>query len=384
METVIKWTKNKDLPFQEDRRGWPKNKPRKYTHRQEKKILTLYHSLKNNPSHFFCGATAIANEWRSFYPCLKTPHLRFIGRVLKKHNLTQRIKKGRNKVTSRYLLYPDYTILNTIAKNSLLEIDFIGKKFIRGRTEPVNFLAFSLRGKRILKHYLRIENLTRDELITQLIYFFKDFEKPLSCKMDNSFVFFGPCSKRRFLSKVVLFLLSCNVIPIFTAPKRPWNQASVEGASSIFARKFWNKFEFNSLQEIDARLRDFNLNYLRYLNYQRPQKAEENPSFSYAVYFIRKVYEDENKSTGFIQIGDEKIEIPSSYINLFTLCHWDLERELLYIYLQKEKEPKDKESPFYLQTIKKTPFELNKVSEKKVVDFYLSLNRFKLSNCLVM
>ena len=53
------------------------------------------------------------------------------------HNLTEKIKRGKNKSASRYLLYPEYTILNTISQGSLLEIDFIGKKFIQGRTEPI-------------------------------------------------------------------------------------------------------------------------------------------------------------------------------------------------------------------------------------------------------
>jgi len=47
--------------------------------------------------------------------------------------------------------------------------------------------------------------------------------------MDNDFAFFGPSSKERFLSKVVLSLLLHNIIPIFTAPRKPWNQASIEG-----------------------------------------------------------------------------------------------------------------------------------------------------------
>lgn len=386
MDFVIKWTKtkNKDQAFEQDGRGWPKNKPRKYLDEQEEKIINVYRSLINNPQFFFCGATAIANTWKSFYPSVAVPHVRFIGRVLKKHGLTKKIHRGRNKGASRYLLYPDYTILNTIAHKSLLEIDFIGKKFIQGRTKPINFLAFSLRGKRSLKYYVRIETPTQDELMKQLNYFFTTFEKPYAVKMDNGFVFFGPSSRKRFLSKTTLFLLMNNVIPIFTAPRKPWNQASVEGANSVFARKFWNRFRFTSTEEIDRRLKDFNLDYQRYLNYQKPGQSEKNPNFSYQVYFIRKVRENPDKSTASIRIGSEEIEVNPAYLNLFTLCQWNLETNSLYIYLQREREKiigqsitksKNKSPEFYLQTIKKIPYELNKASEKKVVDFYLSPNR---------
>jgi hypothetical protein len=89
------------------------------------------------------------------------PQLRYIGRTLKKHNLTEKIKRGKNKGASRYLLYPEYTILNTIFQGLLLEIDFIGKKYIQGRAEPINFLAFSLRGNHTLKHFIRIEEYTQ-------------------------------------------------------------------------------------------------------------------------------------------------------------------------------------------------------------------------------
>jgi len=374
METVIKWTKNENLCFEKDKRGWTKDKPRKYINNEEKKIINIYHNLKNDPLSFFCGATAIANVWKRIYPSKPVPHLRFIGRILKKHNLTKKIDRGKNKGASRYLLYPDYTILNNIGKNSLLEIDYIGQKFIKGQTEPINFLAFSLRGKRTLKYYVRTRFLTQDELMQHLKYFFNTYEKPVACKMDNAFVFFGPSSKGKFLSKTVLFLLSNNVIPIFTAPRKPWNQASVEGAGSIFARKFWNRFHFNNVLEIDKKLGEFNFDYMRYLNYQSPDKTEDNSDFSYCVYFIRKVYE-KDKNTGYVGIGNEQIDIDSSYINLFTLCEWNLEKETLSIYLQREGVSDNGKCSFHLKLIKKITFEISKGSEVKAVDFYMSLNR---------
>jgi hypothetical protein len=190
--------------------------------------------------------------------------------------------------------------------------------------------------------------------------------------MDNDFVFFGPSSKERFLSKVVLFLLLHNIIPIFTAPRKPWNQASIEGANSVFSRKFWNRCRFESVSEIDRRLADFNLSYQRYLNYQRPDSFKENKNFSYCVYLIRKIYQEPESTKGYIQIGSKRIILDPSYINLFTLSKWDLEKEILYIYIQREKQFDSKVPSFYLQLVKEIPFEINKASDKKVVDFYLS------------
>ncbi|HEC96378.1 MAG TPA: hypothetical protein ENI59_01725 [Euryarchaeota archaeon] len=193
--------------------------------------------------------------------------------------------------------------------------------------------------------------------------------------MDNDFVFFGPSSKERFLSKVVLFLLLGNIIPIFTAPRKPWNQASIEGANSIFSRKFWNRGPFASVAEVDRQLAFFNLSYQRYLNYQRPDSFKENDKFSYCVYFIRKIYQEPEGTSGYIQIGSKRIILDPSYINLFTLSKWDLEKEMLYTYIQRERTIISEEPSYYLQLIKKIPFKLNKASDKKVVGFYLSYNR---------
>jgi len=212
--------------------------------------------------------------------------------------------------------------------------------------------------------------------MTQLEEFITKFERPYAVKMDNDFVFFGPSSKERFLSKVVLFLLLHNIIPIFTAPRKPWNQASIEGANSIFSRKFWNRCHFEAVSEIDRHLADFNLDYQRYLNYQRPDNPKENEKFSYCVYFIRKVYQEPDSTQGYIQIGSKRIILDPSYINLFTISKWDLEKEILYTYIQRERAIVSSKIPsFYLQLVKKISFEINKASDKKVVDFYLSYNR---------
>jgi len=121
-------------------------------------------------------------------------------------------KKGKNKGASRYLLYPEHTILNSIAQDSLLEIDFIGK-FIQGRTGSINFLGFSLRGKHSLKYFTRVASFYQEEVMARLDQFITCFEKHYATKMDNAFPLFGPPSKERFLSNVFLFAVkSCKLL----------------------------------------------------------------------------------------------------------------------------------------------------------------------------
>jgi hypothetical protein len=68
------------------------------------------------------------------------------------------------------------------------------------------------------------------------------------------------------------------------------------------------------------------------------------------------------------------------YLTLLTLIYiilskWDIEKEILYIYIQRERQFEPRLTSFYLQLVKKIPFEINKASDKKVVGFYLSYNR---------
>ena len=49
-----------------------------------------------------------------------------------------------------------------------------------------------------------------------------------------------------------------------------------------------------------------------------------------------------------------------------------------YIYIQRERQFESKVPSFYLQLVKKIPFEINKAGDKNVVDFYLSYNHYQV------
>lgn len=355
IDFVMTWTQSPNQDVSVERRGWPKNKLRQYTHRDERRVLKIYHQLESDPDAYFTGASAIVQQYQKRYLAGKGLSLRFIGRTLAKHGLSTK-PKVRRKGASRYLHYPEHSI-NQLG-GSLLEIDFIGKKYITGRTEPINFIAFSLRFPRKLKHFQRIESETADEVIKHCRGFFERFEKPSVVKIDNGFAFAGASPWPRTLSKVVIFLLKQKIVPVFTAPRKPWNQASVEGANSIFARKFWHRFQFASPEHIDKKLEGFNNAYKQYLDYRRPRRTKKCPkSFMPKVYFIRKVYEHSRSHRGFVDICKEDILLPKSYINLFVLAEWNLVKEQLTIYFEKDQT---------LHKINQLNFLLNQKSKMKV------------------
>ena len=238
-----------------------------------------------------------------------------------------------------------------------MEIDFIGKKFIKGRTEPLNFIAFSLRKPRKLKHFKRISGESGDNIIKESRRFFRKFEKPAVIKIDNSFATAGGGSQKRTLTKTIIFYLKEKIIPVFTPPRKPWSQASIEGANSVFSRKFWNRFDFKNLEEVDQKLKDFNNSYQWYLGYQSPKEKVLKKNFIPKIYFIRKVYQDEETEEGYIDILNEKVFLPKPYLNFFTFSEWNLKQEKLYVYFENEQK---------LNLIKKLSFKIHSKSKEKL------------------
>lgn len=353
---MIKWTQSPDQDFTKDMRGWPKDKTRKHSQLEIQRIKEVHHELTEDKEAFFAGASAIIQKWQEKYPHEKSPDPRFIGRILKDAGLSEKIQKGRNRGASRYLHYPEYSI-NQIGE-SLLEIDFVGKKFIKGRTEPLNFIGFSLKKPRKLKHFRLINGATGDNIIKESKRFFKAFEKPDAVKMDNDFAMAGGGHYKRLLTKTIIFYLKERVLPIFAPPRKPWSQASIEGSNSVFTRKFWNKIDFKDIRHVDERLKAFNKSYQWYLGYKSPADKPKK-KFIPKVYFIRKVYQDSETGRGYVAVANEQILISKSYINFFTLSKWNLKQEMLYIYFENEQK---------LKLIKKISFKLHPKSKEALLN----------------
>ena len=278
----------------------------------------------------------------------------FITSTLKDLGLSKPHKK-RIKGGSEYQRYPK--ILIGLIGNIILEIDFI-QRFIKGQTKPVHFIGFSCKKFR-LRQYRRISGQTNINTRKGLDWFFDSLFTPDTVKMDNDLAFIGSNSAKRTISKTVKFLFDNKIIPVFTNPRSPWNNGSVEGSNSVFARNFWNKFEFTSIKDIDMKLELFNQSSLEYSDYKQNEfENRKDKKFIPQIYFIRKVYENQRKNgKGEINILNEKIELPGEYINLYTLSKWNLKTEILYVYFDNEGKK---------ILVKKMKFLINKNSQIKI------------------
>lgn len=347
------WTKSPNQDLSSDARGWKKHQLRHYTLPDEQRILKIHQQLDKDSSVYFSGASAILQEYQKQYPNGKIITLRFIGRTLAKHGLSRK-PKVRVKGASQYLHYPA-TLIDKLG-GSILELDFIGKKFIDNRTEPVNFIGFSLTKPRKLKYFQRVESETAAEAITHCERFFDTFEKPEVVKVDNGFAFAGAGPQARTLNSFTLFLLKKKIIPVFTAPRKPWNQASIEGSNSIFSRKFWHRERYTNVEMIDQRLPWFNKSYQQYHGYKAPSRGTRRKEpFVPMVYFIRKVYQDEQTKRAYIEILKEKIILPKSYTGMFMLVQWNLQHDTLCVLYESDQQA---------IIVKKLNFKLNPKTRK--------------------
>lgn len=141
IHTVRKWTKAADQDCSVDHRGWAKGMRRTHSLETLERIKAIHHELSTNREEFFTGASAIEREWMIRFP-EPPPPLRTIGALLKDLQLSGRRTKGRGTGAAAYLHYPEHTLYHGLG-GRLIEADFIGRKFLTGRSAPVCFMSYS-------------------------------------------------------------------------------------------------------------------------------------------------------------------------------------------------------------------------------------------------
>lgn len=335
IHTVRKWTQAADQDCSVDHRGWRQGMRRTHTLETLDRIKVIHQELRTNREEFFTGASAIEREWTLRFP-EPAPPLRTIGALLKELQLSGRRTKGRGKGAAAYLHYPEHTLYHGLG-GRLIEADFIGRKFLTGRSAPVCFMSYSAKMSPKIRAFQRVEAETTQAFEASSSWFFLTYEEPDFLKLDNATPLLGSTSAKRTISHVARTLLQRRIIPIYSVPRKPFTQASVEGSNSMFARKFWNVRHFTSLEDVDTQLGWFNAAIARYHGYT-PRSRRRPTTFSPRIYFLRQVHEvHEAKGYGVIDIQHETIRLPVDYVKYFVLAEWDLEAQRLTVHFENEK-----------------------------------------------
>lgn len=349
---VSKWVKMSEEELMLDNRGWDKGRLRKYTTDTEIKVKNIRIQLETEDSYFL-GSKVVKLNYEDQYG--KNISKWFVDNTLKKFGMVktpQLTKKGKSK----YMQYPKQT-LNKLGR-SMMSIDFIGPKYLKGSDKRINFLSCKyIRPSKegIVK---RVSGQTTEQVIEILQDVWKTYPVPEVLKMDNDSAFGGNLSHKRCIGKFTVLLLNLGVKPLYIAPRSPWNNGEVEGFNSVFSKKFWNKLQFNDEQEIDIKIIDFNVAYKKYsgliannppikqplfisdfkeVNFENKQISKFAETKIYLLRIVRRRGDkDQANEYGFIDILGEEIKISNDLINLFVYCILDLKKSELIINIENE------------------------------------------------
>lgn len=352
-DNVSKWIKTEEEGVTEDKRGWKKGRLRKHTKEEEDAVVEIRRQLEREES-FFYGADIVRANYREQYG--KDISQSFIDKTIRARGLVKYKKKEKKKGRSTYMSYP----VKTIAKlgKSLMSMDFIGPKYLRGSSDRINFLSI-----RYIRPYKRgyvkkIEGQTTQEVMKTLSEIWKEQPIPEVIKVDNDSAFGSHLTHESSIGRLTIFLLNLGISPLYISPRSPWNNGEVEGFNSVFAKKFWNRIECSDQEDLQIKIEHFNVEYERYSKLVQNNPAISKKAFitdftknqlenrdvkkmkQTKIYFLRKVMRVGEKTSeeekGTINILRKDIELDKKYINLFTFCTLDLKDMKLCIEIENE------------------------------------------------
>ena len=167
--------------------------------------------------------------------------------------------------------------------------------------------------------------------------------------MDNDSAFRGYIERKGMIGRVTKWLLHNGATSIFNAPKSPWNSGAVEGGNSVFDKKFWTKFYFTSVRDVDVKLRKFNGEYDVYLRAgkefpKRPKpqlkptivKAKDICSFRQSSFYVLRVVRENRYGKCQIEVLNRYIALSSSYRNQYVIAKVNVEDQWIEISQERD------------------------------------------------
>jgi len=278
----------------------------------------------------------------------------FIEETIRKEGLQSRKPKKRVKGGAEYLLYPTQSVrdLGHIHQSA----DFIGKKYITGKSEPINIFSTCYYAPFKIYQIKRILAEKAVYAIETLEQLWKIYPTPDIFRIDNGLQFRGTASGQRAIGKFLTFLLNIDITPLFGAPSKPWTNPNVEGHNRVFNEKVWNRNFFTSLRHIDVECERFNLESKELFDFKYSMMMFNDSSlFNYLhkdqqinttelksvdnkkVCFTRFVESQETSKDAQIVVMNELVSLSEKYSHQFVFVEWLLDKEQLYIYSEYKK-----------------------------------------------
>jgi len=181
---------------------------------------------------------AVSIQWEFEKLGLTPPPIWTIDRVLKRNNLIREKEKPSLKTNE----YPTDYFFN------VHQMDFVGPRYIKnyGRFYSLNIISTDTHCAQINP----IKGKSADFVLNAIVRFWKKFGKPDFLQMDNELSFRGSNRHPRSFGKVIRFLLSQQVAPIFIPLSEPWRNGIVERFNDSFDKKFFRSQIFKDLDDV--------------------------------------------------------------------------------------------------------------------------------------
>lgn len=283
-------------------------------------------------------------DYEKKFPEDQLPSVWFVNDVVRRHGLQTHEPKKRSKgqnIVSR-LKFPIRSIVN-LGKIQQAS-DFIGKKYIAGRKEPISVFSTSYYQWLQLYQVWRVPSEKAENAILCLSQLWKRFPIPNVMRMDNGMTFRGTGRAEARIGRCVVFLLNRGITPLFSSPYQSYTNPHIEGHNRTFTEKLWSTQRFTSDEQIDdacirfnaeseefcrwnfkERLDDLTLHFLPEIT--EPDEPEILRSAKgKKICFIRFVerWKEQTNACGVV-ILNRFVLVPDPYVNQYVFVTVDLE-----------------------------------------------------------
>lgn len=307
-------------------------------------ILKVRRQLQTTSALGEFGAAAIRRELVEHprkSPLKKIPSLRTIGRILARRGALD----GRRRV--RRPPPPKGWYLPRVAqrKVELDSGDLVEGLVIRGGQQVEIFNLISLHGG--LTNSFVKACWTTDSVLKSLEQHWQEHGLPGYMQFDNDTVFQGPRLHADVFGRVTRMCLQLGVTPVFAPPRENGFQASVEAYNGRWQQKVWQRFTFESLQEVQQQSNRFvkavhQRSAIRIQDAPRRRPYPEDWTFNAqrrlqgTVIFIRRTNDQ-----GAVSLLGHSFPLDATWPHRLVRCEVDLTRGEITCFKLRRREPHD-------------------------------------------
>lgn len=246
------------------------------------------------------------------------------------------------------MLYP-VGFLGAVGEK-MLQLDFIGPRYIEGEETPIHFLSIRCVRPEKKQLFFRIKAQTTAETlrILSIVFFTLGLPLPDVIQQDNGSTFRGSIDQKGMVGRYIRWWCHNGVMVVFNAPRSPWNTGAVEGANSVFDRKFWQAHRFTSISEIDRKLQEFNAACAAYhgesaLFWGVPTRIPSSPlkhipdliNLRQPFLFLLRIVREDRYEKHTVEVLNRYIELPSELRGQFVIVQIHLRDQWMAIWQER-------------------------------------------------